>query len=64
LTVERPEIETNFLLAIALKKRSVNGKEAKIVFPLFCLSNKEREKLEIPFLLSIEGFLPEKRKGS
>ena len=60
--VDRPEIETNLILPIAVEEETVNGKEAKIVFSLFCLSNKEREELKIPFLLPIKCFLSEERE--
>jgi hypothetical protein len=53
----------DFVLRISFEERTEEGKETEIIFSLFRLSNKEREELKIPFLLSIERLIPIGRNG-
>jgi len=48
----------DFVLNISFQKRTEEGEETEIIFSLFRLSNKKREELKIPFLLSIERLIP------
>ena len=48
----------DFVLRISFQKRTEQGEETEIIFSLFRFSNKEREELKIPFLLSIERLIP------
>jgi len=52
----------DFILTISFQKCTEKGEETEIIFSLFRLSNKEREELKIPFLLSIERLIPVGRK--
>ena len=53
----------DFVLRISFQKRPEEGEETGIIFSLFRFSNKEREELKIPFLLSIERLIPIGRNG-